>query len=284
MQWVQQDFSGYDQHRRSNALCWTACSALPDENRTNLYAVNRQNMSMALLLRRPARRTRGGAVKTTCEKSQNIPLQYLIFSIYSIFQCILHILFSPPGLGAAPRPGAKCYILLFFSYFIFFAYKGAWGSYSLHIHCIFIIFVYIECCVAHVQCTYGYIHFMKCIDIPELGTNNDISFWMQLLIHPVCWPVGWDWLLPVVCLFKFKHTSLNSISLRHYQKPFYHPLQPAPCSPRSCPQGWGQVEAPPRRMLLLRTRQAGWQGWLRRRRRRLRRRRQWLRSLAQVLS
>ena len=27
--------------------------------------------------------------------------------------------------------------------------------------------LYIECCVAHVQCTDGYIHFMKCTDIAE---------------------------------------------------------------------------------------------------------------------
>jgi hypothetical protein len=37
----------YDQHRRGDALRGTACSALPDENRTNLYAVSRANMSTA---------------------------------------------------------------------------------------------------------------------------------------------------------------------------------------------------------------------------------------------
>ncbi len=64
-------FSGYDQHRRRDALRGTECShcALPDENRTNLYAVSRPNMSMASLLRRPAHRIRGGAVNTTREKS-----------------------------------------------------------------------------------------------------------------------------------------------------------------------------------------------------------------------
>jgi hypothetical protein len=60
----------YDQHRRSDYLRGTACSALPDENRTNLYAVSRPNMSTASLLRRPAHRTRGSAVNTTSEKSQ----------------------------------------------------------------------------------------------------------------------------------------------------------------------------------------------------------------------
>ncbi len=49
---------------------------------------------------------------------------------------------------------------------------------------------YIECCVAHVtvQCTDGYIHFMKCTDIlvAEPGTYIDVSFWMQLFDSP-----GW---------------------------------------------------------------------------------------------
>jgi hypothetical protein len=40
--------------------------------------------------------------------------------------------------------------------------------------------LYIECCVAHVQCTDSYAHFMKCTDIVELGMYIDISFWMQL--------------------------------------------------------------------------------------------------------
>ncbi len=52
---------GYDQHRRSVELRGTACWALPDTNRTNLYAVSRPNMSTASLERRPVRRTRGGA-------------------------------------------------------------------------------------------------------------------------------------------------------------------------------------------------------------------------------
>ncbi len=43
-------------------------------------------------------------------------------------------------------------------------------------------------CVADVQCTDGYIHFMKCTDcdIVELGTYTDISFWLQLFYLP-CW-------------------------------------------------------------------------------------------------
>jgi hypothetical protein len=61
---------GYEQHRRSDALRGTACSALLDENRTILYAVSRPNMSTASLLRRPAHKTRGSAVNRTREKSQ----------------------------------------------------------------------------------------------------------------------------------------------------------------------------------------------------------------------
>jgi hypothetical protein len=46
--------------------------------------------------------------------------------------------------------------------------------------------LYMECCVAHVQCTDGYIHFMKCTDIVETCTYIDVSFWMQLFDSP-----GW---------------------------------------------------------------------------------------------
>jgi hypothetical protein len=44
--------------------------------------------------------------------------------------------------------------------------------------------LYIECYVAHVQCTDGYRHFMKCTDIAEPGTYIDISFWLQLFYSP----------------------------------------------------------------------------------------------------
>ena len=50
----------YDQHRRSKVLRGTACCALPDENRMNVTAAPRPNMSTAALERRPAQRTRGG--------------------------------------------------------------------------------------------------------------------------------------------------------------------------------------------------------------------------------
>ncbi len=52
--------------------------------------------------------------------------------------------------------------------------------------------LYIECCVADVQCTDGYIHFMKCTHIVEQGMYIDISIWMQLFDCPAGWPVGWD--------------------------------------------------------------------------------------------
>ena len=44
--------------------------------------------------------------------------------------------------------------------------------------------LYMECYVAHVQCTDGYIHFMKCTDIVEMCTYIDVSFWMQLFDSP----------------------------------------------------------------------------------------------------
>ena len=50
----------YDQHRRSKMLRGTACCALPDEDRINVTAAPRSNMSTAALQRRPAERTRGG--------------------------------------------------------------------------------------------------------------------------------------------------------------------------------------------------------------------------------
>ena len=52
----------YDQHwhRRSKVLRGTACCALLDENRFNVTAAPRPNMSTAALERRPAKRTQGG--------------------------------------------------------------------------------------------------------------------------------------------------------------------------------------------------------------------------------
>ncbi len=40
--------------------------------------------------------------------------------------------------------------------------------------------LYMQVCVADVQCTDGYIPFMKCTDIVELWTYTDISFWLRL--------------------------------------------------------------------------------------------------------
>ncbi len=50
----------YDQHRRNRVLRGTACCALPDENRFNVTAAQRPNMTTTALERRPAKRTRGG--------------------------------------------------------------------------------------------------------------------------------------------------------------------------------------------------------------------------------
>jgi hypothetical protein len=50
----------YDQHRRSRVLRRMACRALPNENRFNVTAAQRPNMSTAALESRPAKRTQGG--------------------------------------------------------------------------------------------------------------------------------------------------------------------------------------------------------------------------------
>ncbi len=49
----------FDQHRRSNHLRGTACYALPEKTRTNLYAVKRHNMSTATLQETAFHRGRG---------------------------------------------------------------------------------------------------------------------------------------------------------------------------------------------------------------------------------
>ena len=49
----------YDQHRCSPFLHATPCYALPNENRVDVTAVPRPNMSTAALDRRPAKRVRG---------------------------------------------------------------------------------------------------------------------------------------------------------------------------------------------------------------------------------
>ena len=46
-------------HRRSRCLHGTACSALPDENRVNVTAVPRPNMSTAAFERRPGQHAQG---------------------------------------------------------------------------------------------------------------------------------------------------------------------------------------------------------------------------------
>ena len=82
------------------------------------------------------------------------------------------------------------------------------------------MYMYVQTCIcrvcaADVQCTDGYIHFMKCTDIVELGTYTDVSFWLQLFDLPgqlACrlgLAAAWS-----QDLFKFKHTSLIGISLR----------------------------------------------------------------------
>jgi hypothetical protein len=156
--------------------------------------------------------------------------------------------------------------------------------------------MYIECCVAHVQCTDGYIHFMKCTDIAEPGTYIDMSFWLQLFLFRPGWLACRLGLAAAWChAYSSASTLVKSATALGLARSLFTtviiPPPPGPASPlplqcrphSSCPQGWGPVEAPPSRMLLLLPRPAVWWGWWRRRQlqrqRRLQRRR-----LAQVWS
>jgi hypothetical protein len=38
---------------------------------------------------------------------------------------------------------------------------------------------------------FHHVQIMKCIYIVEQCTDTDMSFWVQLLIRPPGWPVGW---------------------------------------------------------------------------------------------
>ena len=93
----------YDQHRRSDGLRGTACSALPDENRTNLYAVSRPNMSTASLIRRPAHRTRGGAVNKTSKKPASHTCY--LFDIPHILHILLYFAYTKMSCTRPTRCG-----------------------------------------------------------------------------------------------------------------------------------------------------------------------------------
>jgi hypothetical protein len=128
----------YDQHRRSNALRGTACSAVPDENRRNLHAVIRPNMSTASLFSRPAHRTRGGAVNSTREKAQKHTFTVFdIKHISHISEYLSYFFYFKPGLTAAGRPGVEMQYYGFFSCFIFFDIKIR----RVHIVCIFLAYL-----------------------------------------------------------------------------------------------------------------------------------------------
>ena len=88
-------------------------------------------------------------------------------------------------LLAAPQPGPSqpgrprhpdCYSCLYY-------YVHVLNHLNMYIQCTTLYIVY---CVAHVQCTDGYIYFMKFTDTAETCTYIDVSFWMQLFDLP-CW-------------------------------------------------------------------------------------------------
>jgi hypothetical protein len=79
-------------------------------------------------------------------------------------------------------------------------------SYLYHVHTSTYMFVtyflfpcmYVKGCLAYVQCTDGYTHFMKCTDIIELCMCTDVSFWLQLFYLP-CWLACRQWLAVAGC-------------------------------------------------------------------------------------
>ncbi len=78
--------------------------------------------------------------------------------------------------------------------------------------------LYIECCVAHVQCTDGYIHFMKCTEYYRHCWTRYTQWYILLdaafFICLVCWPVGWDWLLPGVITIPPPCLAVPALALR----------------------------------------------------------------------
>ena len=96
----------YDQHRRSKMLRGTACCALPDENRINVTAAPRSNMSTAALQRRPAERTRGGGQKST---------YFAYFAYFADYAYKSYCNNLRTGLPAAVRPVLRLHIFNIFN-------------------------------------------------------------------------------------------------------------------------------------------------------------------------
>ncbi len=65
-------YSAYDQHRRSNALPGTACSALPDEIRTNLYSEQTKHVHSITLAQTCTQYRRWGCEQNIQKATDNL--------------------------------------------------------------------------------------------------------------------------------------------------------------------------------------------------------------------
>ena len=99
----------YDQHRRSGYLRGTACYAVPDTNRTNLYIHRRPDMSTAVWS--GASRT-ALEVKCTTGEWKTRTCSFVHVAAYFVLECILNIFLHieflcHPAYPHAGRPGAR---------------------------------------------------------------------------------------------------------------------------------------------------------------------------------
>ena len=117
----------FDQHRRSPAVRNTACFSLHDENRINVTAVSRANMSTAAVERRPAKRTLS---RWTC---------WHIWHIWHTKTYLTYENFLKPGLPAAGTPGLRFHILHKKLYFLFFNVYMGGGFILVIFFCILVI-------------------------------------------------------------------------------------------------------------------------------------------------
>ncbi len=123
-------------------LCWTACYAVPDKNLTNLYAVNRQNMSTDSLersSRSAAYWSWGRAVNMTRMMLQAHTQCYAKMNIFYTFHKH-NIAISHSLATRCKQAGSDIYIFsIFFMFLIIFIWK--WGMYEFSISsCIFLVF------------------------------------------------------------------------------------------------------------------------------------------------
>ncbi len=98
----------------------------------------------------------------------------------------------------------------------------------------YFLFTYmsVKVCTPDVQCTDGYIHFMKCTGIVEQCTYTDVSFWFSFLFALLPGLYAGSGCCQLSRLFKFKHTRLIGIGLSSLLL-----STPCPCLPDKA-GGW----------------------------------------------